>query len=95
MLKKHPITSLMKTHANLKKIILIRVFWFKYIFPIKFKILILDLIVLQKNSVPFEGLYYSSLPQVVYICMTAVYPIGFHDYDHMQINSNETWERNN
>ena len=37
-----------------------RVFWFKYIFPIKYKIRILDLMLLPKNSVPFEGLYYSS-----------------------------------
>ena len=35
-------------------------FWFKYIFPIKFKIHILNLTLLPKNSVPFEGQYYSS-----------------------------------
>ena len=35
-------------------------FWFKYIFRIKFKIPILDLMLLLKNRVPFEGLYYSS-----------------------------------
>ena len=39
---------------------MIRVFWFKYIFPIKFKIRILDLMLMPKNSVPFEGQYYSS-----------------------------------
>ena len=43
-----------------KKIFLIRVFWFKYMFPIKYKIRILDLILLPKNSVPFEGLYNSN-----------------------------------
>ena len=35
-------------------------FGFKYIFPIKYKIRILDLMLLPKNSVPFEGLYYSN-----------------------------------
>ena len=34
-------------------------FLFRYIFPIKFKIRILDLMLLLKNSVPFEGQYYS------------------------------------
>ena len=33
----------------------------EHIFPIKFKIRILDLMLLPKNSVPFEGLYYSSV----------------------------------
>ena len=61
MLKCNPnlITAFMKTHANINKIFLIRVFWFKYIFPIKFKIRILDLMLLLENSVPFEGQYYS------------------------------------
>ena len=59
MLKCHPITAFMKTHAN-QKIFLIRVFWFKYIFPIKFKICISDLMLLPKRSIPFEGLYYGS-----------------------------------
>ena len=59
MLKIHPITAFMKMHADFQKIFLIRVFWFKYIFPIKYKIHILDLMLLPKNSVPFEGLYYS------------------------------------
>ena len=49
----------MKTHANFKKHIFDYVFWFKYTLPIKFKIRILDLMLLLKNSVPFEGLYYS------------------------------------
>ena len=40
---------------TLKKYFLIRVFWFKYIFPIKYKIRTLDLMLLPKNSVPFEG----------------------------------------
>ena len=61
MLKCHPITAFMKMHAKLKKIFWIRVLWFKYIFPIKFKIRILDLMLLLKNSVPFEGQYYSNV----------------------------------
>ena len=60
MLNCHPITAFLKTHANLKKIFLIRVLWFKYIFPIKFEISILDLMLLPKNSVPFEGIIYST-----------------------------------
>ena len=59
LLKFHPITAFMKMRANFQKIILIKVFWFKYIFPIKYKIRILDLMLLPKNSVPFEWLYYS------------------------------------
>ena len=51
----------MKMYAHFKKLFLIRVFWFKYILQIKFEIRILDLKLLLKNSVPFEGLYYSSL----------------------------------
>ena len=50
----------MKTYTNFKKIFLVRVFWLKYIFQIKFKIPILDLMLLPKNSVPFEGLYSSN-----------------------------------
>ena len=50
----------MKTYTNFKKIFLVRVFWLTYIFRIKFKIPILDLMLLPKNSVPFEGLYSSS-----------------------------------
>ena len=60
MLKCHPITAFMKTHANFKKIFLIRVFRFKYIFPIKFNNRILYLMLLPKNGVPFEGQYYST-----------------------------------
>ena len=45
---------------KLQKKFLVRVFLLKYIFRIKFKILILDLMFLPKNSVPFEGLYSSS-----------------------------------
>ena len=55
----HPITAFMKTYTNFKKIILVRVFWLKYIFRILYKIPILDLMLLPKNSVPFVGLYYS------------------------------------
>ena len=57
MLKFHPIPAFMKTYTNFKKIFLVSVFWLKYIFLIKFKIPILDLMLLPKNSVPFEGLY--------------------------------------
>ena len=60
MLKFHPIPAFMKTYTNLKKKILVRVFWLKYIFRIKFKIPILDLMLLSKNSVPFDGLYSSN-----------------------------------
>ena len=49
MLKFHPITSFMKMHANFQKLFLIRVFWFKYIFTIKYKIRILDLMLLPKT----------------------------------------------
>ena len=59
MLKFHPIPAFMKTYTNFKKIflqILVRVFWLKYIIRIKFKIIILDLMLLPKNSVPFEGI---------------------------------------
>ena len=42
---------------KLQKIFLVRVFWLKYIFRIKFNIPILDLMLLPKNSVIFEGLY--------------------------------------
>ena len=61
MLKFHPIAAFLKMHANFQKIFLNRVFWFKYIFPIEYNIRILDSMLLPKNSVPFEGLYYSSL----------------------------------
>ena len=56
MLKFHPITAFIKMHANFQKIFLIRAFWFRYIFPIKYKIRIIDLMLLPKSSVPFEGL---------------------------------------
>ena len=71
MLKFHPITAFMKMHANFQKIFSIRVFWFRYIFPIKYKIPILDLMLLpKKNSVPFEGLNYSSdKPQAMYVLL--------------------------
>ena len=61
MLKFHPIPAFMKKYTNFKKIFLVRVFWLKYIFRIKFKIPILDLMLLPKNSVPFEKLYSSNL----------------------------------
>ena len=55
MLKLHPIPAFMKTYTNFKKIFLVRVFWLKYIFRMKFKIPVLDLMLLPKKSVPFEG----------------------------------------
>ena len=61
MLKFHPIPAFMKKYTNFKKIFLVRVFRLKYIFRIKFKIPILDLMLLPKNSVPFEKLYSSNL----------------------------------
>ena len=55
MLKFHTIAAF-----KLQKIFLVRVFWLKYIFRIKLEIPILDLMLLPKNSVPFEGIYYSN-----------------------------------
>ena len=52
--------SIYENVYKLQKIFLIRVFWLKYIFRIKFKIPILDLMLMPKNSVPFEGLYSNS-----------------------------------
>ena len=59
MLKLHHIPAFMKTYTNFQKK-LVRVFWLKYIFRIKLKIPILDLMILPKDSVPFEGLYSSN-----------------------------------
>ena len=47
----------MKKVYKLQKNILVRVSRFEYIFEIKFKIPILDLMFLPKSSVPFEGIY--------------------------------------
>ena len=55
MLKFHPITAFMKTYANFKKIFLVRVFWFKYFFEIKFNIPILDLMLLPKTVFHLKG----------------------------------------
>ena len=55
MLKFHPIPAFMKTYTNFKKIFLVRVFWLKYIFRIKFKILILDLMLLPKTVFHLKG----------------------------------------
>ena len=52
--------SIYENACKLKKYFLIRVFWLKYMIPIKFKIRILDLMLLPKDSVPFEGQYYSN-----------------------------------
>ena len=61
MLKFHPITAFMKMYANFKNLVLIFFFLFKYISPIKFKIFILDQMLLLKNSAPFEGLHYTTV----------------------------------
>ena len=46
----------MKTYTNLKKIFLVRVFfWLKYIFRINFKIPILDLMLLPKTVFHLKG----------------------------------------
>ena len=55
MLKFHPITAFMKTFTNFKKLFLVRVFWLKYIFQIKFKIPILDLMLLPKTVFHLKG----------------------------------------
>ena len=52
--------SIYENVYKLQKIFLVRGFWLKYIFRIKFKIPILDLMLLPNNSVPFEGLYSSN-----------------------------------
>ena len=49
--------SIYENVYKLQKIFLVKVFWLKYIFRIKFKIPILDLVLLpKKNSVPFGGI---------------------------------------
>ena len=45
----------MKTYTNFKKIFLVRVFWLKYIFRIKLKIPILDLMLLSKAVFHLKG----------------------------------------
>ena len=55
MLKYRPVTAFMKIHANFKNIFLIRFLWFKCIFAIKFKIRILDLMLLQKTVFHLTG----------------------------------------
>ena len=50
----------MKRIQTSKKYFWFGSFWLKYIFRIKFKIPILDLMLLPKSSIPFEGLYSSS-----------------------------------
>ena len=59
LLKVHPITGFMKMYSNLKKCFDI-FFWFKYTFLTEFKVRIFDKTLLPKNSVSFEGLYYSN-----------------------------------
>ena len=55
MLKFHPIPAFMKTYTIFKKIFLARVFCLKFIFRIKFKIPILDLMLLQKKLFHLKG----------------------------------------
>ena len=57
----HPITAFVIMYANFKNIFLISVFWFKYIFPIKFQIPIFDKLLFKKNSVSFEVVHDSIL----------------------------------
>ena len=45
----------MKTYTNFKKIFLVRVFWLEYIFRIKLKIHILDLMLCQKTVFHLKG----------------------------------------
>ena len=66
MLKFHPITAFMKTYTNFKTKFLIRVFWLKYIFRIKFKISILDFMLLPKTVFHLKGyrpVAYGTLPK--------------------------------
>ena len=65
MLKFHPITAFMKMHANFQNYFWLGFFSLKYLFPIRYKIRILDLTLLLKNSIPFEGLYYNSVSETV------------------------------
>ena len=51
--------SIYENPCKLQKIFLISVFGLNNTFPVKFKIRILDLMLLPKNSVSFEGLYYN------------------------------------
>ena len=81
MLKFHPIPAFMKTYTNFKKIFLVRVFWLKYIFPIKFKIPILDLMLLPKNMVQFEGVYSSRIKYLAKIKMLFCYILEFKQPD--------------
>ena len=55
MLKFHPIPAFMKAYTNFKNIFLVRVFWLKYIFRIKLKIPILDLMLLPKTVFHLKG----------------------------------------
>ena len=61
MLKFHPIPEFMKTYTNFKKNLWLTVFWLKYNFRIKFKIPILDLMLLPKTVFHLKG----STPVVV------------------------------
>ena len=45
----------MKTYTNFKKIFLVMVFWLNYIFRIKFKIPIFDLMLLPKTVFHLKG----------------------------------------
>ena len=76
MLKCHPITAFMKTHTHFKNTF-DKVFGFKYIFPIKTKIPILDLMLLLKNSVPFAWYTTVVLHSRTYIKMVTTINYGW------------------
>ena len=89
MLKFHLIPAFMKTYTNFKKIFLVRVFWLKYIFRIKLKIPILELILLPKNSVPFEGLYSSSVIFLLVVLLVgqSYMSVPFPGHTYLLINT--------
>ena len=91
MLKFHPIPAFMKTFTNFKKYFWLGYFWLKYIFRIKFKFPILDLMLLSKNSVPFEGLYSSNISFLAngdFCCMMITFANSLDpDQDRQNIDS--------
>ena len=72
MLKVHPKPAFMKTYTNFKKMFLVRDFWLKYIFRNKVKIPIIYLMLLPKNSVPFEGLNSSNHVRSIHVHAYAI-----------------------
>ena len=81
--------SIYENVYKLQKIFLVRFFWLQYIFRIKFKIPILDLKLLPKNCVPFEGLYSSTQKHskqrkcFVYITYRLLKQYGESDFDEI------------